>query len=246
MFLLLSVAIYCGPSVVYLTDIHDPTLNNAAHNARLNVSNTLSQNDQKNEGDDDEGCMTIKMTSKADEKYIEEVIIFQSNSENVEDPSSSMELESMNISDDTNTKNTNIDNTIFKAPFISTESVKTNCNNCISHDGSESTILRVSKVSWSDPKTFPPKADILIGSDLVYDSKILTLLTQAVDGMLASGDIYTFSSNLFIFHFLHLSIDELVFLSNYFFCVYLPTEFNVLFIYIFIYLFIYLFTYLLI
>ena len=204
MFLLLYLAIYCGPSVVYLTDIHDPTLNNAAHNARLNVSNTLSQNDQKKEEEDDEGCMTIKMTSKADEKYIEEVIILKSNSEIVEDPSSFMELESMNISDDMNTKNTNIDNTIFKAPFISTESVKTNGNNRISHDGSESTILRVSKVSWSDPKTFPPKADILIGSDLVYDSKILTLLTQAVDGMLASGDIYTFYSDLFIFHFLHL------------------------------------------
>ena len=29
---------------------------------------------------------------------------------------------------------------------------------------------------------------VLIGSDLVYDSKILTLLTQAVDGMLIPGN----------------------------------------------------------
>ena len=138
--------------------------------------------------------MTIKMTSKIDEKYIEEVIISQSNSEIFEDQSNSMELELMNISDDKNTNITNIDNTVFKTPYTSIESVTNNFKNVNSTDVSDSTILRVSKVSWSDPRTFPPKADILIGSDLVYDSKILTLLTQAVDGMLAAGNFYIFIS----------------------------------------------------
>ena len=64
----LFVAIYCDPSVVYLTDIHDPTLNNAAHNARLNASIPQSHNNKKKEEDDDEDVMTIKMTSKIDEQ----------------------------------------------------------------------------------------------------------------------------------------------------------------------------------
>ena len=144
------------------------------------------------------------MKSKIDEKYIEEVIISQSNSETLEDQSNSMELELMNISDDKNTNITNIDNTVFKTPYTSIESVTNNFKNINSTDVSDSTILRVSKVSWSDPRTFPPKADILIGSDLVYDSKILTLLTQAVDGMLAAGNFYIFISFYanFLFYFI--------------------------------------------
>ena len=34
--------------------------------------------------------------------------------------------------------------------------------------------------------------DVLIGSDLVYDSAILTLLTQAVDGMLAADGVFLY------------------------------------------------------
>ena len=54
--------------------------------------------------------------------------------------------------------------------------------------GDTSTLLTVSKVSWSEPETFPSrKADVLLGSDLVYDSNILGLLTKAVNGMLSDG-----------------------------------------------------------
>ena len=160
------------------------------------------------------------MKSKIDEKYIEEVIISQSNSENFEDQSNSMELELMNISDDKNTNITNIDNTVFKAPYTSIESVTNNLKNVNSTDVSDSTILRVSKVSWSDPRTFPPKADILIGSDLVYDSKILTLLTQAVDGMLAAGNFYIFNSfyAYFLFYLFFIILD---YITLYFVLLYL-------------------------
>lgn len=42
------------------------------------------------------------------------------------------------------------------------------------------------RVSWTDPSTYPAeKAEVLLGSDLVYDSGILAALTQAVSGMLA-------------------------------------------------------------
>ena len=45
-----------------------------------------------------------------------------------------------------------------------------------------------SRVSWTDPSTYPAdKADVLLGSDLVYDTGILRALTQAVSGMLAPG-----------------------------------------------------------
>jgi hypothetical protein len=67
-----------------------------------------------------------------------------------------------------------------------------------SNNSPVSSTLIVSKVSWSDPSTFPPQADILLGSDLVYDAKILSLLTQAVDGMLKPGNTnaYTISLSL--------------------------------------------------
>ena len=108
--------------------------------------------------------MKIKMTSKIDEKYIEEVTILNINTENTENTQEGMDIEIDKL---------NISNTVFNSPKdLSTTS---------------SSILRVAKVSWSDANTFPPQADVLIGSDLVYDSKILSLLTKAVDGMLISG-----------------------------------------------------------
>ena len=111
--------------------------------------------------------MKIKMTSKIDEKYIEEVTILNINTKSTDNNENTQE--GMDIEID----KLNISNTVFNSPKdLSTTS---------------SSILRVAKVSWSDVNTFPPQADVLIGSDLVYDSKILTLLTKAVDGMLISG-----------------------------------------------------------
>ena len=85
-----------------MTDIHDPTLNNAAHNARLNVLTSPSEEGEGEGEGEEEGCMKIKMTSRIDEKYLEEVIILSSDSENFVDPSTSMELESMSITDNNN------------------------------------------------------------------------------------------------------------------------------------------------
>jgi hypothetical protein len=141
-----------------LTDIHDPTLNNAAFNARLNAFKPPS--------DDEEGSVTVKMTSRADEQYIEEVTV--QSTDNTELP---MDIEHMTI--DSNSKS---------------QEQQAHTNGTQSEPVVMST-LRVSKVSWSDPATFPPQSDVLIGSDLVYDSKILGLLTQAVNGMLKPGGL---------------------------------------------------------
>lgn len=166
---------YCGPREVYLTDIHDPTLNNAAYNARLNAYRDPSE-DTENDGN-----ITVKMTSKADEKFIEEVSIMSAVCGDQSDSSNShMDIEHMHISTDPSTTPASASDS------ATTETAHTGTKNSIS-DTTLST-LRVSKVSWSDRTTFPPPADVLIGSDLVYDSKILTLLTQAVDGMLIPGN----------------------------------------------------------
>lgn len=51
-----------------------------------------------------------------------------------------------------------------------------------------STEVIVSNVNWKDPTTFPAeKADVILGSDLVYDSAILSILVPAVDKMLSQG-----------------------------------------------------------
>jgi hypothetical protein len=141
-----------------LTDIHDPTLNNAAFNARLNAYKPPSE--------DEEGGVTVKMTSRADEQFIEEVTV--QSTDNAELP---MDIEHMTI--DSNSKSH--EEAQAQVPQLEPLVMST---------------LRVSKVSWSDPATFPPQSDILIGSDLVYDSKILGLLTQAVNGMLKPGGLF--------------------------------------------------------
>lgn len=106
----LSAARYCGPRAVYLTDIHAPTLSNAAHNAALNAA-------QQNE-------------------------------------------------------------TVFSSSPAAVSVVQ----------GCPVSVLRV---SWTDPTSFPPEpADVLLGSDLVYDQGILSALTQAVTGLLVPGGVF--------------------------------------------------------
>lgn len=175
-------ALYCGPKEVYLTDIHDPTLSNAAYNARLNAYKDPSEDNME------DGNITIKMTSKADEKFIQEVSILSAVCGDTSDVGMcQMDVENMNISTDTSTTPASL-----KATSHSTHSTHNGTENLnLISQNIESPVLstlRVSKVSWSDSSTFPPPADVLIGSDLVYDSKILTLLTQAVGGMLKPGD----------------------------------------------------------
>ena len=51
----------------------------------------------------------------------------------------------------------------------------------------------VLNVSWTDPSTYPPeKADVLLGSDLVYDNGILSVLCPAVKTMLKDEGIFLY------------------------------------------------------
>jgi hypothetical protein len=132
------------------------------------------------------GNITVKMTSKADEKFIEEVSIMSAVCGDQSDSSDShMDIEHMHISTDPSIT------PALASDSATTQTAHTGTKNSTSDIEENPTLstLRVSKVSWSDRTTFPPPADVLIGSDLVYDSKILTLLTQAVDGMLMSGNL---------------------------------------------------------
>jgi hypothetical protein len=59
-------------------------------------------------------------------------------------------------------------------------------NDLSSGSGEGSVICQV--VNWGDAETFPPEpADVIIGSDLVYDSNILAVLVPAVAAMLREG-----------------------------------------------------------
>jgi predicted nicotinamide N-methyase len=51
--------------------------------------------------------------------------------------------------------------------------------------------VRVLNANWQDETTFPAeKADVLLGSDLVYDSSILAILVPAVDKMMTQGEVF--------------------------------------------------------
>ena len=51
------------------------------------------------------------------------------------------------------------------------------------------TTIQASRVNWADESSYPTAAaaDILLGSDLVYDAAALELFVTAVDGMLKPG-----------------------------------------------------------
>lgn len=50
------------------------------------------------------------------------------------------------------------------------------------------TSVRCLMVNWKQPSSFPPEqADVIIGSDLVYDVSILNLLVPAVAAILKDG-----------------------------------------------------------
>ena len=45
-------------------------------------------------------------------------------------------------------------------------------------------------VNWADPATYPDEqVDIVLGSDLIYDSAALEVFVAAVDGILKSGGL---------------------------------------------------------
>ena len=148
----LAAAVYCSPSSVYLTDIHDPTLKNSAYNARLNGTSTAAST----------SASTTATATASASAFIEQVTVDVAPTPSVTDAVGKLSIQG---------------ETVFRKPS----------------DGTSSAKLYVSKVSWSESETFPSeKADVLLGSDLVYDSKILTLLTKAVDGMLAPDGVFLY------------------------------------------------------
>jgi hypothetical protein len=61
-----------------------------------------------------------------------------------------------------------------------------------SNNGNTGTV-QVCKVNWNDINSYPPeRADIIIGSDLVYDVKILSILVPAVKSMLVEGGSFLY------------------------------------------------------
>jgi predicted nicotinamide N-methyase len=114
---------------VYITDIHEPTLANAAYNARLN------------------GARTPTFTAHAETPASESAPVAQ--------------------------KGSSIPSNVLEEVLVA-----------------DATIVRVSSVSWQDFGSFPEeKVDVLLGSDLVYDQGILTVLVPAVVGMLKLGKV---------------------------------------------------------
>jgi predicted nicotinamide N-methyase len=54
-------------------------------------------------------------------------------------------------------------------------------------------VVRTANVSWQDKSSYPPEAaDVILGSDLVYDSNILSLLVPAISGMLLTGGSFLY------------------------------------------------------
>jgi ribosomal protein L11 methylase PrmA len=55
-------------------------------------------------------------------------------------------------------------------------------------------VVDVCNVNWLDPTSFPPEqADIILGSDLVYDSKIINILIPAICAMLSPTGVLLYS-----------------------------------------------------
>jgi predicted nicotinamide N-methyase len=57
-------------------------------------------------------------------------------------------------------------------------------------------VVEVLKVNWQDPGSFPPLpggADVVLGSDLVYDAGILRVLVPAVAALLRPGGLLLYT-----------------------------------------------------
>jgi predicted nicotinamide N-methyase len=53
-----------------------------------------------------------------------------------------------------------------------------------------STALKVIRMSWTDTSSYPAeRAQLLLGSDLVYDASILAVLIPAICSTLAEGNL---------------------------------------------------------
>lgn len=130
--ILLTIAVYCQPAMVYLTDIHEATLINAAYNAKLNGSTT------------DISYATLPQYQDSFERFI---------------------LEEVRVPHDKGLNNE--------------EAV------------GSSSLLRVNVLNWMNPASFPSvgQVDVILGSDLVYDTEILAPLAFVVASLLKTGAI---------------------------------------------------------
>lgn len=121
----IAAAMYAKARTVYLTDIHQPTLDNSVYNASLNA--------------DSDKVNTLDAAA---------IDIIGTNSSNYKDEGVSK---------------------------IATS------------------LVRIANVSWNDTTTFPPDlADVVLGSDLVYDDKIIEILIPAISSMLAPNGCFLY------------------------------------------------------
>jgi predicted nicotinamide N-methyase len=59
--------------------------------------------------------------------------------------------------------------------------------------GGDAGVVQVCKLNWKDMESYPPeRADVIIGSDLVYDVKILSILVPAVKSMIVEGGSFLY------------------------------------------------------
>ena len=152
---------YCSPSEVHITDIHKPTLQNAVFNVHLN-SNQINNNNSN--GDLNNNMRRLKLDSTNANQ--------QSNSSN-------------NNSD-------NMDNKEFETNCIFNSTTPTSTTPCTATSEIHPSDIKVSVkyVDWSQPATYPAAlhtTDVVIGSDLVYDDKIVNILIPALHSMLKIG-----------------------------------------------------------
>lgn len=141
----IAAALHAQPRKMYITDIHQRTLVNAAYNIVLNRNQETSH---------------ISLPSL----------------QTMEKAKSTINASDDDVKDDDSFDYTSlIDNE--EVTVILGEHCETSVRN----------------VNWLNTETFPPeKADVILGSDLVYDSGILAILSTAVDALLNTGGSFLY------------------------------------------------------
>lgn len=141
----IAAALHAQPRKMYITDIHQRTLVNAAYNIVLNRNQDTSHTSLPS--------LSTMERAKA----------------------------TIGASDD----NVKDDDSFDYASLIDNEEVTVVLG--------EHCETSVRNVNWLNTETFPPeKADVILGSDLVYDSGILAILSTAVDALLNAGGSFLY------------------------------------------------------
>ncbi|CAE7674523.1 unnamed protein product, partial [Symbiodinium microadriaticum] len=123
---------YCNPRRVYLTDIHEPTLDNLIYNVNINGLHLVQES------------TTVKHSPAAAEPENAEETVVEFAANDVDKPGEN------------------------DAPPGGAQ------------ESADAEVV-VKCVNWQDPSTDPAElADVVIGSDLVYDDGILAMLVPAL------------------------------------------------------------------